>query len=415
MSIAPDSSANAPTGGPGPGLRLSSWDVGFLASVLVVLAGSIVPLSTSRWGLNLWGSTNLFFLGIGVLMPLVAAGFILARATSAGKPTGDAGPRLGSLGTEQFAHVTAWLALSYFFITFVTTLDPVLLIGLAGAFGLVVTSPMRALMAPLFAGSTAQPRTAPHGALQPGTGDQWSTPAASPAAAAGEASGPWAGTAAAGDPVAADGQAPDYGQAPVYGRAPAYGQAASQETQEEFRSSPEPAGTSESGTEEAPLSAVDTDEDPDDSLGMTRVRPRSTDEAAASATAAFGAPATAAPSEPSGPSESSERPGSSDPVQPSPSLSPSSSVPQVQHTEPIDPLDSGPSAPRGTEPAEYEAFWFAVGSRRTAVNPEDGSPAFGLEPGGWILALEDRGHEFLVQNTDGRTGVLEDLTDIERA
>jgi hypothetical protein len=90
-------------------------------------------------------------------------------------------------------------------------------------------------------------------------------------------------------------------------------------------------------------------------------------------------------------------------------------VPQVQHTEPIDPLDSGPSAPRGTEPAEYEAFWFAVGSRRTAVNPEDGSPAFGLEPGGWILALEDRGHEFLVQNTDGRTGVLEDLTDIERA
>lgn len=56
-----------------------------------------------------------------------------------------------------------------------------------------------------------------------------------------------------------------------------------------------------------------------------------------------------------------------------------------------------------------------MGSRREAVNPEDGTPAFTLEPGGWILALEDRGQEFLVQNTDGRTGVLRDLSDIERA
>ena len=45
----------------------------------------------------------------------------------------------------------------------------------------------------------------------------------------------------------------------------------------------------------------------------------------------------------------------------------------------------------------------------------DGSPAFPLQPGGWILALEDRGVEFLVQNTDGRTAVLRDLQDIERA
>ena len=381
MTIAPDSSATAQAGGPGSGLRLSSWDVGFLASVLVVLAGSIVPLTTSRWGLNLWGSTNLFFLGIGVLMPLVAAGFFLARAASAGKSTGDAGPRLGSLSTEQFAHVTAWLALYYFFVTFVTTLDPVLLIGLAGAFGLVATSPMRSLMAPLFAGST--------GAAGSGTG-----------------------TRSASDP---EGE---------YGQVPAYGQVASQEAPEEFRSSPEPTASHEPSSDGPSQSVAEIE----DELGMTRVRPRSTDEAAASATAAFGASAvdsgTAGPSAgsagPAGPDERngstatpapSELSGPTGPVQPSPS----SPVPEVQHTEPIDPLESGPAAPRGTEPAEYEAFWFAVGTRRTAVNPEDGSSAFGLEPGGWILALEDRGHEFLVQNTDGRTGVLEDLTDIERA
>ncbi|WP_313822801.1 hypothetical protein [Citricoccus sp.] len=394
MSIAPDSSATATTGGPGSGLRLSSWDVAFLASVLVVLAGSIVPLTTSRWGLNLWGTTNLFFLGVGILMPLVAAGFILARAASAEKSTGDAGPRLGSLSTDQFAHVTAWLALSYFFITFVTTLDPVLLIGLAGAFGLLVTSPMRSLTAPLFAGSIgATGRAATAGP------DRRGNP--------GNPTGPGTGTGAGSN------------QDAEYGQAPAYGQAASQEAHEEYRSSPEPSASPEPSPGGDPQSATD----PDEELGMTRVRPRSTNEAAASATAAFGAPAAAEPSDvtdssdPSDPSDPSAQSGSSDLPAASASVRPSlsSPVPQDQHTAPIDPLETGPSAPRGTEPAEYEAFWFAVGTRRTAVNPEDGSPAFGLEPGGWILALEDRGHEFLVQNTDGRTGVLEDLTDIERA
>jgi hypothetical protein len=41
-------------------------------------------------------------------------------------------------------------------------------------------------------------------------------------------------------------------------------------------------------------------------------------------------------------------------------------------------------------------------------------PAFVIEPGGWVLALEDRGNEFLVQHSDGRLGVLRDLTNIER-
>jgi len=47
-------------------------------------------------------------------------------------------------------------------------------------------------------------------------------------------------------------------------------------------------------------------------------------------------------------------------------------------------------------------------------HPQTGAPAFVIEPGGWVLALEDRGHEFLVQHTDGRVGVLRDLSNIER-
>ncbi|HEY8753474.1 MAG TPA: hypothetical protein VIM40_07500, partial [Arthrobacter sp.] len=62
----------------------------------------------------------------------------------------------------------------------------------------------------------------------------------------------------------------------------------------------------------------------------------------------------------------------------------------------------------------HEAFWFAVAQHRTAVDPQTGAPAFVIEPGGWVLALEDRGHEFLVQHTDGRVGVLRDLSNIER-
>ena len=62
----------------------------------------------------------------------------------------------------------------------------------------------------------------------------------------------------------------------------------------------------------------------------------------------------------------------------------------------------------------HEAFWFAVAQHRTAYDPRTGAPAFVIEPGGWVLALEDRGHEFLVQHTDGRLGVLRDLSNIER-
>ncbi len=62
----------------------------------------------------------------------------------------------------------------------------------------------------------------------------------------------------------------------------------------------------------------------------------------------------------------------------------------------------------------HEAFWFAVAQPRTAVDEHTGAPAFVIEPGGWVLALEDRGREFLVQHTDGRVGVLRDLSNIER-
>jgi hypothetical protein len=64
--------------------------------------------------------------------------------------------------------------------------------------------------------------------------------------------------------------------------------------------------------------------------------------------------------------------------------------------------------------ARYEAFWFAVAHPRVVVDEHTGIPAFTIEPGAWVLALEDRGQEFLVQDTDGKVGVLRDLSHIER-
>jgi hypothetical protein len=70
--------------------------------------------------------------------------------------------------------------------------------------------------------------------------------------------------------------------------------------------------------------------------------------------------------------------------------------------------------PDESAPAAYEAFWFAVAQPRTAYDERSGAPAFTIDPGGWVLALEDRGHEFLVQDTDGKVGVLRELSNIER-
>ncbi|MCG2623537.1 hypothetical protein LVY72_16690 [Arthrobacter sp. I2-34] len=79
------------------------------------------------------------------------------------------------------------------------------------------------------------------------------------------------------------------------------------------------------------------------------------------------------------------------------------------------PISATREAAAEPEEAVYEAFWFAVGRTRPVFDENTGAPVFTLEPGAWILALQDRGDEFLVQHTDGRVGVLRDLTNIERA
>jgi hypothetical protein len=68
-----------------------------------------------------------------------------------------------------------------------------------------------------------------------------------------------------------------------------------------------------------------------------------------------------------------------------------------------------PSAP------EFSPFWFAVPVPRPLF-AEDGSPTpiAELAPGTWYLAVEQRGGALVAQTQDGRRGVLQDTSGIQR-
>ncbi|WP_059013544.1 DUF5336 domain-containing protein [Streptomyces specialis] len=68
----------------------------------------------------------------------------------------------------------------------------------------------------------------------------------------------------------------------------------------------------------------------------------------------------------------------------------------------------------GTDP-NFQPFWFAVPAARPLYG-EDGSPTpvAELAPGTWYLAVEQRGQALVAQTQDGRRGVLQDTSGIQR-
>ncbi|MGC9442304.1 hypothetical protein [Streptomyces sp. WG5] len=65
--------------------------------------------------------------------------------------------------------------------------------------------------------------------------------------------------------------------------------------------------------------------------------------------------------------------------------------------------------------ADFSPFWFAVPVPRPLF-AEDGSPTpiAELAPGTWYLAVEQRGANLVAQTQDGRRGVLQDTSGIQR-
>ncbi|MFG2641584.1 DUF5336 domain-containing protein [Streptomyces sp. NPDC048370] len=75
-----------------------------------------------------------------------------------------------------------------------------------------------------------------------------------------------------------------------------------------------------------------------------------------------------------------------------------------------------PAQAQGQQPAgDFAPFWFAVPVARP-LYAEDGSPTpiAELAPGTWYLAVEQRGPGLIAQTQDGRRGVLQDTTGIQR-
>ncbi|GEB50223.1 MULTISPECIES: hypothetical protein [Streptomyces] len=73
----------------------------------------------------------------------------------------------------------------------------------------------------------------------------------------------------------------------------------------------------------------------------------------------------------------------------------------------------GPAA--GAPDPNFQPFWFAVPVARPLF-AEDGSPqpVAELAPGTWYLAVEQRGQALIAQTQDGRRGVLQDTSNIQR-
>ncbi|WP_406426788.1 hypothetical protein [Streptomyces sp. NBC_01589] len=85
--------------------------------------------------------------------------------------------------------------------------------------------------------------------------------------------------------------------------------------------------------------------------------------------------------------------------------------PAMAHAPQAQQAPQGGSAPAG----DFTPFWFAVPVARPLYG-EDGSPSpiAELAPGTWYLAVEQRGPGLIAQTQDGRRGVLQDTTGIQR-
>ena len=118
-------------------------------------------------------------------------------------------------------------------------------------------------------------------------------------------------------------------------------------------------------------------------------------------------------------------PGQPGPGQPQPHVQaqqPGQPQPQPQQAQPAPaqvqpqptPAAGTPSAPSAPEQA-FQPFWFAVPVNRP-LYPEDGGsgPVAELAPGTWYLAVAQQGQQLVAQTQDGRRGVLQDTTGIQR-
>ncbi|MEV1046789.1 hypothetical protein [Streptomyces sp. NPDC049916] len=87
----------------------------------------------------------------------------------------------------------------------------------------------------------------------------------------------------------------------------------------------------------------------------------------------------------------------------------------AQHAQQAQQAQAQPAQGGAAPAGDFTPFWFAVPVARPLYG-EDGSPnpIAELAPGTWYLAVEQRGQALIAQTQDGRRGVLQDTTGIQR-
>ena len=65
------------------------------------------------------------------------------------------------------------------------------------------------------------------------------------------------------------------------------------------------------------------------------------------------------------------------------------------------------------EEPESASFWFALNQPRPVYDPRSGAQLTTLQPGTWILCLEDRGQDYLINLDGDRPAVLRDLDNLQ--
>jgi hypothetical protein len=404
-------------------------DLTVFAATLILLVASLLPTFFGQF--NLWNAGSLFFLGLGIVLPLIVTALFAARRLTPGTKV-----RIGSLSVDQFASVVASFALAFFFVSSAAAYVPSLLVGLVGSAVLFAATVLGRFI-PFFSGDflgrdetsahiaareSAVPLPKPHTPKEPkpaAGADSKSKPgfgipaglwpsnrsaASANAGSAPEASAPAASAPAASVPAAS---VPAAGAA-AGPAAPAAAAVSSAPEVKEWTA----AGDSTPATQAADVVPSASPADGRDASAAQETMLADVPAAApadhASAPASTGAPVPEAAKHDDGAQvPAPARQAAAEPAA-------TAVHQQVRSAEPIGATVDPASRPEETDEPVHEAFWFAVAQHRTAVDPQTGAPAFVIEPGGWVLALEDRGHEFLVQHTDGRVGVLHDLSNIER-
>ena len=452
---------------------LTIRDLAVLGSVAIIFIASLVPIiETIAGNFNLWNTGGLFYIGIGVVLPLIVGGLFLARRLSP-----DAKVRIGSLSVDQFASVVASFATAFFFFGTVTNFGVAYLIGLIGSLLLLaatVCAQWIPVLASDFVGRTEVPAhlaardalpvrkspaapkpvvATPTGGLafgqSAGTGHGAQTQSTTAESAGGLSAGgqgtqasQLAGARGGAEETASHTSAgqiftPAKESTPVAHTAAQVSSVAAKDTGSGAVTGAatgavggEAAGSAapvSQGTKETPVSRTsqpDTKASSEATSHGAGVKPALTQENRSKEASAASPAAEAA-----GSNAQNDRgtqsaqggfnlPKDTGATTLNPQVAEPAKVTSASESAAAKPAKESIAAtvnPKASAAVIAEPFWFAVDRPQNVIDPNTRQFAFKLAPGAWILALEDRGTSFLVQDSHGKTGVLLDLVGIERA